>query len=137
MSMPDALSTAWALAKSPKCENVYVAPGNGGTAVLEKAYNVGGLDACDGDAVLEFAQGHDVDMVVIGPDFIAGPGEIIVKLPDDIFPDIEENKLERILADETMETAAAGAAETADSIFSRSIVVGIPVIAHGLIFISS
>ena len=39
---------------------------------------------------------------------------------DDIFPDFEENKLERILADETMETAAAGAAETADTSDSSS-----------------
>ena len=88
---------AWALAKSPKCENVYVAPGNGGTAVLEKAYNVGGLDACDGDAVLEFAQGHDVDMVVIGPEapLVAGVADVLRGAGIPVFgPDAQGAQLE-------------------------------------------
>ena len=57
---------SWALAKSPKCEALFVAPGNGGTATLAKAENVPSLDACDGDAVLAFAQAHDIGLVVIG-----------------------------------------------------------------------
>ena len=68
---------AWALAKSPKCEKLYVAPGNGGTAGF--AHNIKGLDAEDGQAVLEFAKGHDIDLVVIGPEapLVAGVADVL------------------------------------------------------------
>ena len=54
---------AWALSRSPKCERLYVAPGNGGTAGF--AQNVGGLNAEDGEAVLAFAQENAIGLVVI------------------------------------------------------------------------
>ncbi len=57
---------AWALAKSPRCETLYVAPGNGGTAAI--AENVPTLDILDGDAVVKFAQEKAIDLVVIGPE---------------------------------------------------------------------
>ena len=41
---------AWAIAKSPKCDKLYVAPGNGGTANV--AENIPTLDMMNGDAVL-------------------------------------------------------------------------------------
>ncbi|MDO4182705.1 MAG: phosphoribosylamine--glycine ligase [Coriobacteriia bacterium] len=57
---------AWALAKSPQMDKLYIAPGNGGTAAVGE--NVAGLDANNGAAVLAFAQEHSVDLVVIGPE---------------------------------------------------------------------
>lgn len=68
---------AWALAKSPKCDTLYVAPGNGGTATV--AENVAGLDAEDGAAVLDFAKAHAVDLVVIGPEapLVAGVADVL------------------------------------------------------------
>ncbi|MDO4289982.1 MAG: phosphoribosylamine--glycine ligase [Eggerthellaceae bacterium] len=56
---------AWALAKSPRTETLYVAPGNGGTAAV--AENVA-LDMMDGAAVLDFVRAHDVALVVVGPE---------------------------------------------------------------------
>ena len=67
----------WALAKSPKCEKLYLAPGNGGTAGI--AENVAGLNAEDGAAVLAFAQEHAIDLVVIGPEapLVAGVADVL------------------------------------------------------------
>ena len=56
----------WALAKSPKCSEIYIAPGNGGTDSL--GTNIKSLNIEDGEAVLDFAQRNDVDLVVIGPE---------------------------------------------------------------------
>lgn len=68
---------AWALAKSPKCDKLYVAPGNGGTAAM--AVNVADLDPQDGQAVLAFARGHDIGLVVIGPEapLVAGVADVL------------------------------------------------------------
>lgn len=57
---------AWALAKSPRCDVLYVAPGNGGTA--EIAENVSDLDIMDGAAVLRFVKERLIGLVVIGPE---------------------------------------------------------------------
>ncbi len=57
---------AWALAKSPRTDVLYVAPGNGGTADI--AENVAGLDIMDADAVLRFAEERKIGLVVIGPE---------------------------------------------------------------------
>ena len=56
---------AWALAKSPRCEELFVAPGNAGTDRLAK--NVPGLNPEDGQAVLGFVRDHAVGLVVVGP----------------------------------------------------------------------
>ena len=67
----------WALSKSPQAEQLYVAPGNGGTAGI--AENVAGLDIEDGLAVLEFVRAHDVQLVVIGPEapLVAGVADVL------------------------------------------------------------
>ena len=67
----------WALAKSPKCEKLYMAPGNGGTAGI--AENVAGLNAEDGAAVLAFAQANAINLVVIGPEapLVAGVADVL------------------------------------------------------------
>ena len=57
---------AWALSKSPLCEGLFVAPGNGGTA--EIATNIKTLNIDDGKAVATFAHQNNVGLVVIGPE---------------------------------------------------------------------
>lgn len=85
---------AWAVAKSPKLDKLYVAPGNGGTAAI--AENVK-LDAEDGAAVLSFAQQHDIDLVVIGPEapLVAGVADVLREAGIDVFgPDAQGAQLE-------------------------------------------
>jgi len=56
---------AWAIAKSPRCDKLYVMPGNGGTELV--AENVP-FDITDHAGVIRFAQANAIDFVVIGPD---------------------------------------------------------------------
>lgn len=67
----------WALARSPKCDELFVAPGNGGTARIAK--NIATLDVNDGAAVLGFARDNEIDMVVIGPEapLVAGVADVL------------------------------------------------------------
>ena len=64
------------LAKSPKADHIYVAPGNGGTDDI--ADNVE-LDPEDGPAVAAFARDKRVTLVVIGPEgpLVAGVGDAV------------------------------------------------------------
>lgn len=62
---------AWAIARSPRCEKLFVAPGNGGTAAV--ATNVT-LDFSNHAAVIDFAKAERIDLVVIGPDAPAVAG---------------------------------------------------------------
>ena len=68
---------AWALSRSAHCDDLYVAPGNGGTTHI--AQNVSGLDAEDGQAVLSFVKDHDIALVVIGPEapLVAGVADVL------------------------------------------------------------
>ena len=63
--------------KSPLCDKLFVAPGNGGTA--EFAENISNLNAEDGAAVLEFCQQNDVEFVAIGPEapLVAGVTDVL------------------------------------------------------------
>ena len=86
---------AWALKKSPKTEDLFVAPGNGGTALI--AENVGGLDAEDGQAVLDFVQENDIALVVIGPEapLVAGVADVLRGAGVPVFgPDSQGAQLE-------------------------------------------
>lgn len=67
---------AVSLKRSPLCDTLYVAPGNGGTA--EIAENVS-LDIEDGQAVVDFAKEHGVGLVVIGPEapLVAGVADAV------------------------------------------------------------
>lgn len=58
---------AWKLAQSPQVGQIWVAPGNGGTAGDGVIRNVA-LAADDGPALLTFAQSHGVDLTVVGPE---------------------------------------------------------------------
>lgn len=86
---------AWSLAQSEKCEELFVAPGNGGTE--DFAENVEGLTIDDGQAVLAFAQENDIDLVVIGPEapLVSGVADVLRKAGIAVFgPDAQGAHLE-------------------------------------------
>ncbi len=56
---------AWKIAQSPKCEKLYIAPGNAGTS--ECGENVA-MKADDFEAVKQFVAGNGIGMVVVGPE---------------------------------------------------------------------
>ncbi|MCA1801917.1 MAG: phosphoribosylamine--glycine ligase [Rhodothermaceae bacterium] len=56
---------AWSLSKSPLLGNLYIAPGNPGTASLGE--NVS-LDINDFEEVAEFCDANDIQLVVVGPE---------------------------------------------------------------------
>lgn len=56
---------AWKIAQSPKCSQLFIAPGNAGTS------NVGqnvAINVNDFDALKDFAVANAIDMVVVGPE---------------------------------------------------------------------
>lgn len=86
---------SWALAKSPRCTELYVAPGNGGTANI--ARNVKDLNAEDAQAVLAFAQAHNIELVAIGPEapLVAGVADVLREAGIPVFgPDAQGAQLE-------------------------------------------
>lgn len=56
---------AWALLKSPLVSHVYVAPGNGGTATMDKVTNIAIVDP---QALLGFAQDTGIGLTIVGPE---------------------------------------------------------------------
>lgn len=56
---------AWALAKSPVCKALYIAPGNAGTT--NNGTNVD-IDPTDFEALAKFCPENEIDMVVVGPE---------------------------------------------------------------------
>ena len=58
---------AWKISQSPLVEQVFVAPGNAGTAQETGLTNVD-IDAMDFDQLIEFVQTHNVELTVVGPE---------------------------------------------------------------------
>ena len=56
---------AWKLAKSPKVEKMYCAPGNAGIAEVAECVNIGGREF---DKLVAFAKEHEIDLTVVAPD---------------------------------------------------------------------
>ncbi len=56
---------AWAVMQNPKCDRLFVAPGNAGIAGIAECAD---LDINDGAAVTGFATDNAVDFVIIGPE---------------------------------------------------------------------
>lgn len=65
----------WSLSRSPSVSALYCAPGNGGTAAL--AENVA-LNPMDFTACATWAEQHDIDLTVVGPDDPLGGGIVDV-----------------------------------------------------------
>ena len=58
---------AWTLLKSSEVEQVFCAPGNGGTATLNNCQNLS-LDVDDFASIAQAVQEHQIDLVVVGPE---------------------------------------------------------------------
>ena len=56
---------AWKIAQSEKCEKLYIAPGNAGTATVGENVNI---KADDFDAIKVFVLRNRIQMVVVGPE---------------------------------------------------------------------
>lgn len=132
---------ATAIAESPKCSQLYIAPGNGGTAALGK--NVA-LDIEDGEAVAAFAQQHDCELVVIGPEapLVAGVADVVRASGIDCFgPGASGARLEgskdfskRLMMKYDLPTARYGTFTDADSALAYLNEHGAPIVvkADGL-----
>ena len=55
----------WAIARSPLCDKLYCAPGNAGIASVAECISIGVNRLRE---IVDFARGHAVDLVVIGPE---------------------------------------------------------------------
>ena len=64
---------AWKLAQSPLVQTVYVAPGNGGTATDKRLENIAITDVV---ALREWAQDHQIDITVVGPEGLLAAGVV-------------------------------------------------------------
>lgn len=69
---------AWALRKSSKVEDLFVAPGNGGTRNV--AQNIS-LDPMNAAEILDFARANNIELVVVGPEapLVAGVADELRK----------------------------------------------------------
>ncbi|RCW83396.1 phosphoribosylamine--glycine ligase [Paracoccus lutimaris] len=56
---------AWAIRQNPKCDRLFVAPGNPG---MEPMARLAALDILSGPAVIGFCEENAIDLVVIGPE---------------------------------------------------------------------
>lgn len=58
---------SWKAAQSPNVSEVFVAPGNAGTALEPNISNIA-INAEDIDALLDFAQKESIDLTIVGPE---------------------------------------------------------------------
>jgi phosphoribosylamine---glycine ligase len=85
---------AWKLAQSQSCDTLFAAPGNPG--IGEEAELVD-LNIADHDAVISFCAGHDIGLVVVGPEvpLVGGLGNALREVGVPVFgPDKDAAQLE-------------------------------------------
>ena len=58
-------SLAWAIKQNPKCDNIFVAPGNAGIAQIAKCISV---DILDTTQIVNTVKEYNIDFVLIGPE---------------------------------------------------------------------
>ncbi|WP_288367134.1 phosphoribosylamine--glycine ligase [uncultured Acinetobacter sp.] len=58
---------AWKIAQDPQVTQVFVAPGNAGTATEDKCKNVE-LDILNNPAIITFAKDNQVELIIVGPE---------------------------------------------------------------------
>ncbi|MCS7013735.1 MAG: phosphoribosylamine--glycine ligase [Chloroherpetonaceae bacterium] len=59
---------AWAVAKSPEVEKIFVAPGNGGIRNLGSIAEAVPIASDNIDALVAFAHSHRIDLTIVGPE---------------------------------------------------------------------
>ena len=67
---------AWAIANSPQCDKLFVAPGNPGIAQIARLAD---LKVTDHAAVIAFCKANDIGLVVVGPE-----APLVAGLADDV-----------------------------------------------------
>ena len=72
---------AWKLAQSVKIQKIYVAPGNGGTALDSRLENV---NISNPDELAEFAIQNDVQLTVVGPEAPLAAGIVNIFRPKNL-----------------------------------------------------
>jgi phosphoribosylamine--glycine ligase len=70
---------AWKIAQSAQADQVFVAPGNGGTEAEPGVRNIP-IDPTDAQALVRFAQENEVELCVVGPEapLVAGVSDALV-----------------------------------------------------------
>ncbi|MDE2420422.1 MAG: phosphoribosylamine--glycine ligase [Gammaproteobacteria bacterium] len=58
---------AWKCAQDDAVRQIFVAPGNAGSALENKCTNVA-LNILDNDAIIAFAKGNAIDLIIVGPE---------------------------------------------------------------------
>ena len=58
-------SLAWSIKQNPKCDNIYVAPGNAGITEIARCISI---DILNPEKVLQTVKKYSIDFVVIGPE---------------------------------------------------------------------
>ncbi|MBS0351272.1 MAG: phosphoribosylamine--glycine ligase [Proteobacteria bacterium] len=66
---------AWKIAQSPKCAQVWVAPGNAGTDSEHKVQNVD-LAVENAPALVDFAKKQKIDITIVGPELALAAGVV-------------------------------------------------------------
>ena len=56
---------AWSVAKSPKADKIYCAPGNAGISQYAECVNIGAMEF---EKLADFAKEHSIDLTIIGMD---------------------------------------------------------------------
>jgi phosphoribosylamine--glycine ligase len=100
----------WKLSQSADIDKIYVAPGNGGTAIENKCQNID-IKAEDIDGLLKFAKHNSINFTVVGPEVPLAKGIVDLFLENNmkIFGPVKaaaQIEASKIFAKEVM--AAAG-----------------------------
>ena len=74
---------AWKIEQSPLVKKVFIAPGNGGTALEEKVENID-IDSNDIDQLVLFAKKEAIDLTIIGPEVPLSNGIVDVFLENNL-----------------------------------------------------
>ena len=80
---------AWKIEQSPLIKKVFIAPGNGGTALEEKVENID-IDSNDIDQLVLFAKKEAIDLTIIGPEVPLSNGIVDVFLENNL--KVKKNK---------------------------------------------
>ena len=69
---------AWSVAKSPKVDKIYCAPGNAGISEYAECVPIGAMEF---EKLADFAGEHDVDLTIIGMDdpLVGGVVDVILE----------------------------------------------------------
>lgn len=66
---------AWKVVQSPNVQQVFVAPGNAGTALETKTQNIQ-IAATDVIALVKFAKENEIDLIIVGPEAALAVGVV-------------------------------------------------------------